>query len=237
MLLVMCCYEISLLLLATGIFVRMLNSRERKEVWRNSWMAPGLKWTTRYIHLLYTIKSTLRWLKFEQNWTDCHFSSMMQGMCHIQNSWRMMWKKKKMFLSFTRVRNWLWHSGSSTELLVLHCKKWKIFGFVKTATLPQSLFQNSWETNHGQGCWSLSSLFSMVFLLAWSFGDAISLSCQPLWRKFILFVACLVVSLWCYSWTPLSAFHHFCTLYFLHGLLVMPSVCHINHYKESTFCL
>lgn len=32
MLLAMCCFEISLLLLATGIFVRMLNSREKKEV-------------------------------------------------------------------------------------------------------------------------------------------------------------------------------------------------------------
>jgi hypothetical protein len=32
MLLVMCCHEISILLLATGIFLRMLNSRERKEV-------------------------------------------------------------------------------------------------------------------------------------------------------------------------------------------------------------
>jgi hypothetical protein len=79
---------------------------------------------------------------------------------------------------------------------------------VKTATFPQSLFQNSWEANHGEGCWSLSSLFSMMFL-AWSFGDAISLSCQPLQRKFILFIACLMVSLWCSSWTPLSDFHHF----------------------------
>jgi hypothetical protein len=31
-LLVMCCYEISMLLVATGIFVRMLNCRERNEV-------------------------------------------------------------------------------------------------------------------------------------------------------------------------------------------------------------
>jgi hypothetical protein len=65
---------------------------------------------------------------------------------------------------------------------------------VKSATLPQSLFQNGWETNHGEGCQSLSSLFSMMFLLAWTFGDAISLSCQSLQGKFILLVACLVVS-------------------------------------------
>ncbi len=173
MLLVMCCYEISMLLVATGIFVRMLNCRERNEVWRNKWMAPGLKWTTRYIHLLYAVKTTLRWLKFEQNWKDCRFSCMMQGTCHIQNSCCMMWKKKKMFLSFTRVRNWLLHSDSSTELLALHYKKCKICRFVKTATLTQSLFQNGWETNHGEGCWLLSSLFSMIFLLAWTFGDAI----------------------------------------------------------------
>jgi hypothetical protein len=27
--------------------VRKLNSRERKEVWRDSWIIPGLKWITR----------------------------------------------------------------------------------------------------------------------------------------------------------------------------------------------
>ncbi len=46
----MCCYQASmllLLLLATGISVRKLNSRERKEVWRDSWIIPGLKWITR----------------------------------------------------------------------------------------------------------------------------------------------------------------------------------------------
>jgi hypothetical protein len=32
MLVVMCCYQTSMLLLATGISVRMLNGRERKEV-------------------------------------------------------------------------------------------------------------------------------------------------------------------------------------------------------------
>jgi hypothetical protein len=98
-----------------------------------------------------------------------------------------------MFLSFTRARNWLLHSDSLTELLALHYKKWKICRFVKTAT-PHSLFQNGWETNHGEGCRLLSSLFSIMFLLAWTFGDAISLSCQSLQGKFILFVACLVVS-------------------------------------------
>jgi hypothetical protein len=39
----MCCYEISMLLMATGISVRMLNGREWKEMWRNSQVAPGLK--------------------------------------------------------------------------------------------------------------------------------------------------------------------------------------------------
>jgi hypothetical protein len=43
MLLVMCCYEASMLPLATGIFVRMLNSGGQREVWRNSWVAPGIE--------------------------------------------------------------------------------------------------------------------------------------------------------------------------------------------------
>ncbi len=43
MLLVMCCCQTCMLLLAKGIFVRMLNGRERKEVGRNSSVAPGLK--------------------------------------------------------------------------------------------------------------------------------------------------------------------------------------------------
>ncbi len=42
-LLAMFCYEISMLLMTTGISVRMLNGREWKEVWRNSKVAPGLK--------------------------------------------------------------------------------------------------------------------------------------------------------------------------------------------------
>jgi hypothetical protein len=40
----MCCYQKSMLLLAAGISMRMLNSRERKEVWRNSRVAPELNW-------------------------------------------------------------------------------------------------------------------------------------------------------------------------------------------------
>jgi hypothetical protein len=42
MLLVKCCYQTSMLLLATGISLRMLNGRERKKVRRNSLIAPEL---------------------------------------------------------------------------------------------------------------------------------------------------------------------------------------------------
>jgi hypothetical protein len=38
LLLVMCCCQTSVLLLATGFSVIMLNDRERKKVWRNSWV-------------------------------------------------------------------------------------------------------------------------------------------------------------------------------------------------------
>ncbi len=41
----------SMLLLATGISVRMLNNRERKKMQRNSQVAPGLKWIMRCIRL------------------------------------------------------------------------------------------------------------------------------------------------------------------------------------------
>jgi hypothetical protein len=37
--------------MTTGISVRILNGREWKEVWRNSQVAPGLKWIMRCIHL------------------------------------------------------------------------------------------------------------------------------------------------------------------------------------------
>ncbi len=43
MLLVMGCCQTSMLLLATGISVRMLNSRERKKVQGNNQVTPGLK--------------------------------------------------------------------------------------------------------------------------------------------------------------------------------------------------
>jgi hypothetical protein len=42
--------QTSMLLLATGISVRMLNSRERKKGWRSSWVTPGLKLIMRCIH-------------------------------------------------------------------------------------------------------------------------------------------------------------------------------------------
>jgi hypothetical protein len=44
MLLVMCCCETSMVLLATIISVRILNSTDKKRVWRNSWVTPGLMW-------------------------------------------------------------------------------------------------------------------------------------------------------------------------------------------------
>jgi hypothetical protein len=37
MLPIMCCYKKCMLLLATGILVRMLNSNKKKGAWRNSW--------------------------------------------------------------------------------------------------------------------------------------------------------------------------------------------------------
>ncbi len=51
MLLVTWCCQRSMLLLVTGISVRMLNGRGWQEAWRGSQVAPGLKWIMRCIHL------------------------------------------------------------------------------------------------------------------------------------------------------------------------------------------
>jgi hypothetical protein len=42
---------LSMLLVATGVSMRMFNSRYRNNVWRNSQVAPGLKWIMRYVRL------------------------------------------------------------------------------------------------------------------------------------------------------------------------------------------
>ncbi len=84
MLQVMWCDQMYMLLLATGISVRMLNGRERKEVWRNSQVTPASK-LMRCIHLWWRIKTTLRLLKFLQNWRDCEGWCMRQGMFEIIN--------------------------------------------------------------------------------------------------------------------------------------------------------
>jgi hypothetical protein len=41
--LLLLCYQTSMLLPATCIFMRMLNGKERKKLQRNSWVALGLK--------------------------------------------------------------------------------------------------------------------------------------------------------------------------------------------------
>jgi hypothetical protein len=64
------------------------------------------------------------------------------GICALNwifGAWHV--RRKVVFMSITIARNWLLHSGPSTQLLVLHSKKKRIWGFVKIATLPQSSFQ------------------------------------------------------------------------------------------------
>jgi hypothetical protein len=112
MLLLMCYSQTSMLLLAAGISVGMLSSRESK--------------------------TTPRSLKLMHNRRGCQESCMMWGRCLIQNLFCMMWKKKnKCFICVTIARNYLLHLGSSTQLPVLLSESEKICRFVKLATLPQ----------------------------------------------------------------------------------------------------
>ncbi len=95
----------------------------------------------------------------------------------------------------------LLHSGSSTQLLVL------ILIYVSFQRLPhfhEVHFKDSWESNHGEGCQSLSLLWGWCLFMHGLLVMPVAVCLVNDYIKFILFVACLVVLLHHHSWTLLS---------------------------------
>jgi len=127
------------LLLATGISVRMLNGRERKELWRNNWVAPGLQSTwivdNNEVHM-FVVDNQDHPEMIEicaELVHDAGYVSYTEFVLH------MIWKKKKRCcICVTIARSWLLHWGSSPQLTVLHSEYWTISWFVKIAIIPQS---------------------------------------------------------------------------------------------------
>jgi hypothetical protein len=50
------------------------------------------------------------------------------------------------------------HLGSSAQLLILHSEYKKYVGLWRLQHVHKVHFKNSWESSHGEGCESLSSL-------------------------------------------------------------------------------
>ncbi len=119
----------------------------------------------------------------------------------------MMWKKKKRCLICVTIeRNWLLHSGPSIQLLVHPPNNKKSAGLWRLLHVEKVHFKSSWESNHGEGSQSVSSLLTRL-------EDGVCLHgllVMPLvclvnpYIKPILFAACLVVLLHFHGWTLLS---------------------------------
>jgi len=148
------------------------------------------------------IKTTLRWLKSAQNWRDCQGSCLIEGICHILNYCCMMWKKKRCFIchhaeklaiAFRRISR-----TSGTPLWLI-----EIMWVCEDCLFHKVHFKNIWENNHDEGSQLLSSLWGWCLFLH---GLLVMLVVCLVnnYIKFVLFVACLMVSFHHYSWTLLS---------------------------------
>ncbi len=109
MLLAMCCYQISMLLLVSGISRTMFNSWEGEEVWKSSQVIPWLKWIMRCIQIC------RRWSRPSSGqWNPCRTEESVRidtwaRICTIDESCVAWWGGRRKGLPFlvTIVRNWL----------------------------------------------------------------------------------------------------------------------------------
>ncbi len=83
-------------------------------------------------------------IEFMQICRGCQGTCMMWGMCLVQDSFYMLWKKKNWcFSCVTIVRNWLLHLGSSTQLLVVLSEKKESAGFLRLPHLQEVHLKNN----------------------------------------------------------------------------------------------
>jgi hypothetical protein len=144
----MCCSQTSRLVLATGISVRVLNGWERAEqVSRNSWVAPGLKWTVRLSPS--SELQRLSRLRYDPGYVPCtkfvlddvEDGKVFQS-CH---------KSEKLAIAFRLI-----HTSPSKK---------KSAGLQWLRHFHEVQFKNSWQSHCGEGCQPLSSLWRWCLLL------------------------------------------------------------------------
>ncbi len=178
MLLVMCCYQISMLLLAMGVSVQMFEW-QRKDRGVKKLVAPGLKWRMRCIvhtfvvddqdhpQMIKICTELTRLSRLMSDWGYLPHTKLLlydveeEKVFHLPPCWETGYCIQAYQQNF-------WYSTLINRNLV---GLWRLF-------VPQSSFQKYLGE---QSRWGIPIAFitlRMVFVLAWIIGDASSLSFQ-----------------------------------------------------------